>query len=204
MTLSSIAALFAAMITLAMIPSPSVFAVVARAIASGFTHGAISTMGILVGDFIFIVLAICGLATIAEKMESLFILVKYLGGAYLIWLGISLSRSKSEAVELTGIKETSWLSSFLSGLFITLSDPKAILFYMGFFPAFIELSQISLVDVTLILAIATIAVGGSKLGYAYMADKSRLLFKSSQAKKAMNIIAGSVTMGTGIFLIGKT
>ena len=60
MTFSSIAALFGSMIVLAIIPSPSVFAVVARSIASGFTHGFVTVIGIVVGDFIFITLAITG------------------------------------------------------------------------------------------------------------------------------------------------
>lgn len=204
MTWSSITALFAAMITLAIIPSPSVFAVVARAIASGLTHGIVTIIGIVVGDSIFILLAIAGLSTIAETMDSLFVLVKYFGSAYLIWLGMGLSLAKSQAIEVTGIQELSWLSSFFSGLLITLSDPKAVLFYMGFFPAFIDLSQVSAIDISIVIAIAIVAVGGSKLVYAYMADKSRLLFQSSQAKKGMNIIAGSVMIATGIFLVLKT
>lgn len=54
------------------------------------------------------------------------------------------------------------------------------------------------------MAIATIAVGGVKLAYAYMADKARLLFKSSRAKKGINIIAGTVMIGTTILLLAKT
>ena len=204
MTLSSIATLFGAMVVLSIIPGPSVFAVVARSIASGFTHGLVTVIGIVVGDFVFIILAIYGLSAIAETMSSLFVLVKYLGGAYLIWLGIELGRSKSKIVEVEGIRESSWLSNFLSGLFITLGDQKAILFYIGFFPAFLELSSVSIFDTSIIMVIAAIAVGGVKLGYAYMADKARLLFKSSRVKKVMNITAGSVMIGTGIFLVVKT
>ena len=189
------------MILLAMIPSPSVFAVVARSIASGFTHGLVTVMGIVVGDFVFILLAIYGLSAIAETMDSLFILVKYLGGAYLIWLGIELSRSKVKTVEVDGVRELSWLSNFLCGLFITLSDPKAILFYLSFFPAFLDLSNISMAETSTILVTAAMAVGGGKLCYAYMADKARLFFKSFRAKKIMNLTASVVMIGTGIFLM---
>lgn len=204
MTFSGIAALFGAMFFLAIVPGPSVFAVVARSIASGFTHGLVTVIGIVVGDFVFIILAVYGLWSVAETMGSLFVLVKYLGGAYLIWLGIGLWSSKSKNVEVEGINELSWLSNFLCGLFITLADPKAILFYASFFPAFLELSSVSIIDASIIMVIATIAVGGVKLGYAYMADKARLLFESSRAKKGMNITAGSVMIGTGVFLVAKT
>lgn len=204
MTLNSIAALFGTMIVLAMLPSPSVFAVVARSMASGFTHGLVTAIGIVVGDFIFITLAICGLSAIAETMDSLFVIVKYFGSVYLIWLGINLWRSQSKFVEVQAIRELSWLSNFLTGLFITLSDPKAILFYVSFFPAFLDLSQVSVSDIGIILMITAIAVGGSKLGYAYLADRARVLFKSSRAKRGINIIAGTVMIATGIFLVSKT
>ena len=204
MTLSSIAALFGTMIVLAMIPSPSVFAVVARSMASGFIHGLVTAMGIVVGDFIFIILAIYGLSAIAEAMGSLFVIVKYLGSAYLIWLGINLWRSKSKIFEVKGIRESSWLSNFLTGLLITLADHKAIFFYMSFFPAFLDLSKVSIFDISIIMVITMVAVGGSKIGYAYMADRARFLFKSARAKRGINIIAGIVMIGTGIFLLANT
>jgi threonine/homoserine/homoserine lactone efflux protein len=148
-------------------------------------------------------LAISGLSAITETIDSLSILVKYFGGAYLMWLGISLWRVKSKTVEVEGIREPFWLANFYSGLLITLSDPKAIFFYMGFFPAFLDLSNISAIDLGIILAVTTLAVGGVKVAYAYMADRARLLFKNPQAKQTLNAIAGTMMIGTGIFLIFK-
>ena len=203
MTFSSIAALFGVMVVGALIPGVSVLAVSARSAASGFIHGVFTTIGIVVGDIIFILLAIFGLSVLAETMGSLFVLVKYLGGAYLIWLGITLWRSKSKAVAVEETIESSLLSSFLTGLFITLGDQKAILFYLSFFPAFIDLSAVSFFDTSIIIVIATVAVGGVKLGYAFMADRANLLFKSSRANKGINIAAGSVMISVGIFLVAR-
>lgn len=204
MTFSTMTALFAAMIPLAIIPSPSVFAVVARSIASGFIHGLFTTIGIVVGDFIFIILAIYGLSAITQSMGSVLMVFKYCGAAYLIWLGIKLSQAKSNTLEVKTVEESSWFSSFLCGLLITLSDPKAILFYMSFFPAFVDLSNLSMIDTGMVLLTAAASVGGIKLGYAYMADQAKLLLKNSCAKKRMNIIAGSVMIGTGIFVVVNT
>lgn len=202
MTLSSIAALFGAMVVLAFIPGVSVFTVSAKSAASGFIHGVFTTIGIVVGDIFFVLLAIFGLSVLAETMGNLFVLVKYLGGAYLIWLGIELWRSKSKAVEAERIIESSLLSSFLTGLFITLGDQKAILFYLGFFPAFLDLSTISYFDTSIIIVIAIVAVGGVKLGYAYMADRTSLLI-SAKAYQGINITAGSVMIGVGVFVMVK-
>ena len=203
MTFSSIVALFSAMIVLASIPSISVLAVTTRAAASGFIHGVFATIGIVLGDIIFIIIAIWGLSFLAETMGNLFVLIKYIGGAYLIWLGIRLCRSKSQEVETEEVVKSSLLSSFMTGLLITLADQKAILFYFGFFPAFLDISKISYLDTGIIIAIATLAVGGVKLGYAFMADKARLLI-SSKFRKRINIAAGCVTIAVGVFLVTKS
>lgn len=201
------AALFGAMVILAAVPSVSVLTVVARSITSGWRQGVFTTLGIVVGDIVLIVFAICGLSVLVETMGSLFILVKYLGGAYLIGLGITLWRSTSTATDNTtdvkGVLATSGLSSFLTGLFVTLGDLKAILFYLGFFPAFVDLSTLSVVEVSIIIAIAAVAVGGVKLGYAFIAERASLLLHKPSAKSRINRLAGGVMMGIGIFLILK-
>lgn len=203
LTFSSIAALFGTMLVLASIPSVSVLVVSARSVASGFIHGVFTTIGIVVGDIIFILVAIVGLSVLAETMGGLFVIVKYLGGACLIGLGIALWRSKSKAEEVEGKTESSLLSSFLTGLFITLGDQKAILFYLGFFPAFFYLSTFSVSDTIIIILIATVAIVGAKLVYVFLADRASLILKSTKAIKGMNITAGSVMIAVGAFVIAR-
>ena len=202
MTLSNIVALFTTMLVLAAIPSISVLAVTARSASSGFVHGVFTTIGIVLGDIIFILIAIFGLSILAESMGSFFVLIKYLGGTYLIWLGISLWRSKPLNTETESTIETSLLSSFLTGFFITLGDQKAILFYLGFFPAFLDLSTLSFADTSIIIMIAIMTVGGVKLCYAFMASRSKL-FISPIAKKRIDIIAGGVMIVIGMVLMIK-
>jgi threonine/homoserine/homoserine lactone efflux protein len=85
---------------------------------------------------------------------------------------------------------------------ITLGDQKATLFYLGFFPAFVDISEISSLDTIIIVAITTVAVGGVKLGYAILADRARLLI-SSRMRQGMNIAAGCVMIAVGVFLLTK-
>lgn len=203
LTLSNMAALFGVLVVGALIPGVSVLTVSARSAASGFIHGVFTTIGIVIGDIVFILLAIFGLSVLADTMGNLFILIKYLGGAYLIWLGISLWRSKSKTIEAEESIKSSLLSSFLIGLFITLGDLKAILFYLGFFPAIVDLSTISIFDTSIIVIIAIFAVGGVKLFYAYMADRASMLLKNSDAIRIINMIAGTIMIGIGIFIMMK-
>ena len=203
LTPANIAALTGIMVFGALVPSVSVLAVSARSAALGFAHGVLTSVGIVVGDIVFILIAIYGLSVLADLMGSHFALVKYLGGAYLIWLGTVLWRSKPKADGVEGNSKTSMPSSFLTGLLITLADQKAILFYLGFFPAFIDLSAISLADTGIILIIATVAVGGPKLLYAFMAERAGLIFRNSKAARAVNITAGSVMACVSVFLVAK-
>ena len=203
LTLTSIASLSGIMVAGALIPGVSVLAVSARSAAFGFAHGIFTSLGIVVGDMAFILIAIYGLSVLAGLMGNYFFLIKYLGGAYLIWLGIVLWRSKSKVEKVADSGKSSLPSSFMTGLLITLGDQKAILFYLGFFPAFVDLSTISVLDTTVILAIATVAVGGPKICYAFMADRASLILKNSKATKSINIVAGSVMVAVGVLLIAR-
>lgn len=205
MTYNSIAA-FGVMIVGASIPSVSVLAVSARSAAFGFRHGVYTTIGIVVGDIVFIILAIYGLSVLAELMGSRFIMVKYLGGVYLIGLGIALWRTRSKAERAEGVEKyngSSRLSSFLTGLLITLGDQKAILFYLGFLPAFIDLSTVSFIDTGIIILMAVVAIGGAKLVYAFMAHRASLILESPRATRVINTIAGSVMIGVGVLLMAR-
>ena len=157
---------------------------------------------ILVGTII-LVLLLLGLAMIAESMDGFLTVLKYLGGTYLIWLGIRLWKSKPMLQESGNKTTASITSSFITGLLITLGDQKAILFYLVFFPAFIDLSKITPLDAAIIVIIATVSVGGAKLGYAFIADKSSLLL-NPKAHCRVSAAAATVMVFVGLFLILKT
>lgn len=203
MTLLSILGLAGAMLLLAITPGPGVFATVARALASGFKHASLVVAGIVVGDLIFLLLAIYGLSAMAEVMGSFFTVVKYLGGAYLVWIGYKIWTAEPSKTEIKGIQELSWKSNFFSGLAITLGNPKVILFYLGFLPTFVNLSALSTLDVIIIAIVVSVVLGGVMLGYAYSATRAKQLFKSEKTEKKMNRIAGGVMMTTGTVLIAK-
>jgi len=192
------------MIVLAIVPSVSVLAVTARAAAFGFTHGLFTALGIVVADILFILVAIYGLALIAGMMGDQFRLLQYIGAAYLIWLGTSLWRADARARAADNVHQSSWASSFLTGLLITLGDQKAILFYLGFFPAFIDLSMMTPMDTLIIVLTAILGVGGAKLVYAYLADRASLMLKDSRALRGINMLAAAIMIAVGIALLLKT
>ena len=200
LTLASIAALFGALVVLAAVPSVSVLAVTARAATFGFSHGLCTAAGIVVADILFILVAVYGLALVAAMMGDQFRLVQYVGAAYLVWLGVSLWRSETRAGKSDTIRESSGLSSFLAGFLLTLADQKAILFYLGFFPAFIDLSTMTVADTLIIIAVAVLGVGGAKLVYALLADRASHLLRNTRALRGMNLLAACVMIGVGLML----
>lgn len=203
MTALSLFAFAGAMFLLAITPGPGVFATVARALSSGFLHATVVVTGIVAGDLVFLLLAIYGLAAIAEIMGGFFTLVRFAGAAYLIWLGVKLWRARVLATETTAIQEISWSANFFSGLFITLGNPKVILFYLGFLPAFVDLAALDTSDVAMIAAVVSLVLGATLLGYAYAASSARRLFCSARAKKRLNRTSGSVMIATGVALASR-
>ena len=199
----NISAMFLAMLALAMVPDASAIAVVARSMSSGIKQAAMVIVGIVVADFVLIVFAIYGLASVAYWMGDLFDIIKLLGGVYLIVLGIVLWKCRPQQIELEGKIEVSWLSSFITGFLITMGDPKAILFYMSFLSAFLDVTKVTVLDTLTIMVLVTVVLFSVKMAYAYMGLKSRVLFNSNKASKRINYFSGSVMMITGLYLIIK-
>jgi len=196
-------ALLGSMLVLAMLPSVSVLAVSARAASGGFIHGIATTIGIIAGDLIYILLAIFGLALLTEAMGESAYLIRYAGGAYMIWMGIRLWRASGKPVSAEReVKASSLLSSFMTGLLLTLADQKVVIFYLGFLPAFIDLAGISYLDTAIVMGITVVAVGSAKLAYAFLAHKAGTMF-GSRASTLMNRSAGGVMVGVGVYLFAR-
>lgn len=207
MTLTSMLALFGAMLILALIPGPGVFAVMAGSLSSGLRHGAAMVVGIVCADFVFIVLSVMGLTALAQSMGGFFVIIKYLGALYLMWLAVSLWRSSNVQIEAetlgSAASKTSLSASYLTGFLTTLGNPKAILFYVGFFPAFLDLTAVGYVDVAIILGITIVAVGGVMFGYAYTASIARDLLSSPKSRKRLNRSASGVMACSSVLLASK-
>jgi threonine/homoserine/homoserine lactone efflux protein len=200
MTITSALALYSTMIVLALLPGPGVVVVVARALDSGFRQGLATAMGILSGDFIFIALAIFGLAALSEVMGSFFVIIKYVGAAYIIYLGYQLITSGNSDSPRPELKPANYSTNYLVGLATSVSNPKVTLFYLSFFPAFLDLENISMTDVGLLFFIATFSVGLVMAGYAYVAAKTKSSFAASPKTKYLKFGSGALLIGGGVFV----
>ena len=199
MTLYSAFGFAVAMLVLAASPGPGVFATTARAMASGFRPALAVIWGIVLGDIIFLLFAAFGLSMVARVLGNLFFLVKICGGAYLVYLGVKIWLQKPELVQShqNSASRSRW-GNFVSGIIITLSNPKVILFYCGFLPTFLDLSALTIIDLALIVAIITAVLSGVLITYAYLASRARRMFTNERAVKRLNRAAGGVMVAAGV------
>jgi len=198
MSLESTLALIVAIFVLAITPGPGVFAIVARALALGFRPTLVFIGGVIAGDLVYLVLAALGLSVIATQYSEAFGVLKIAGGLYLIYLGVQTWRAAKDAdTGLTPAPERGRGRSFLSGLSLTLGNPKVVVFYVAFLPAFMDLSTLStggLVSAAVVVSLTLFAV---LAGYAWMAARARMLFRSNRAVKNLHRGAGGLMIGAG-------
>ncbi len=204
MSLVSLLAFSGAMLLLAVTPGPGVFAVVARAMASGFKHSAVLTIGIIMGDLVFLLMAIYGLTAVARNLSGLFLVIRYLGAAYLIYLGMNLWRRKAAAMPYQDVRNFSFRSDLMTGLLITLGNPKVILFYLGFLPTFVDVTALTGKDVCTVASLVTLVLGSTMLAYGYVAASLSRRFQCTKFQQVMHRSSGGVMIATGVVLAAKT
>lgn len=145
------------------IPGPGVLLIVSRTISGGFSAGLWTITGMICADLIFLLIVVYGLQVIANVLDSAFIFIQSLGAAYLIWLGIATWKSPHIIVDPSRTsphKPQSLPTLWLSGLLITLSNAKAILFYISFLPAIVDITSLSLIDISVMDLIICTTIGG--------------------------------------------
>jgi threonine/homoserine/homoserine lactone efflux protein len=118
-----------------LVPGPGNLALITSTTKGGFKGGFGSIFGVLVGDQILMWLAIAGMAAVMAAYPSAFAAVQWLGAAYLAFLGVKMLLAKPGDAPILNIKPRYY---FKQSLLITLLNPKAIVFYMAFFPLFID------------------------------------------------------------------
>ena len=209
-TFGSLSAFVGTMAVLAVVPGPSDLIVVARSISSGLVQGLLTVLGIITGDLIFIAVAVLGLSAFAESASGGFAVLKILGAVYLGWLGatscLAASRPSTPDHDHNSILETPSpkASGFISGLLITLADPKAILFYAGLLPGYLDLAQVTAIDTGIVAGAAILIVGLVKGTYAFLAERSRHLLTNPKANQTLQLLAGLTLIGTAIWLCFAT
>lgn len=203
MTFETWLAFVAAAAVLLAIPGPTITLVIAYALSRGRSAAWWTVGGVVLGDFTAMTASLLGLGALLAASATAFTVVKWLGAAYLVWLGISLWRApvtpasaESAAVPVPGRR------IFAHAFAVTALNPKGIVFFVAFLPQFVTpaaplLPQLAILEVTF-LVLAALNCGL----YVLLAARARRRLSSPAARLWINRVGGGVLIGAGIAAAG--
>lgn len=196
MTLTGFLAYSGALAIAAAIPGPGVTALVARALGSGFRSSLAMSLGLVVGDLTYLTAVVLGLAVVAQTFGMVFLVVKWLGVAYLAWLAWNFWTSGITPETIEAKKGKGGLfSSFLAGLTVTLGNPKTMIFYLAITPTVVDLRTVTLADYGILVAITVAVLMVVLVPYLALASQARWFLKTPRALKALNRTAAGFMVG---------
>jgi threonine/homoserine/homoserine lactone efflux protein len=192
--ISDFGAFCAAILLFLALPGPGTFALLTSTAKGGIRGGAAATLGVILGDQVLMWLAVAGVAALLAAHPDLFRAVQYLGAAYLAWIGLRLLLARPGSASPVRIDSGHYLRQTL---LITLLNPKAIVFYMAFFPLFINPAthrgMLTFAAMAVTIAVITACYGLALCAFANVV---------SAKVKAHRRLALALERVAGLFLIG--
>ena len=191
----------AAMAGLWAVPGPVWVALTARALSGGMRGAWPLAVGVALGDLIWPLCAILGLAWVLSLYGNALNLLRWIAAAVFIMMGLLLIRAPARVpgADSRMTRPGIW-AGFSVGIAAVIGNPKAILFYMGFLPGFFDLSTVTAPDVAAILAVSAIVPMLGNLGLALFLDRARRLLQSPKAISRLNFISGLLLVLVGLII----
>lgn len=189
-----------AMTIFALVPGPGVLATLSRTVCNGERSAMFLVFGLILGDILYASFAVFGLGAIAQVMGAAFVWIRWISGVYLVYLGYRMFAQRPENSPVP--KEQSG-KSFLLGLFITLGNPKVIVFYLGFLPTFFDMHTVTpwtYLQIVGIITLVSIPVLGA---YIKLAGNMVRRIDGSGFHRTLNRVAGSVMVAAGIKVVAN-
>jgi threonine/homoserine/homoserine lactone efflux protein len=180
------------------IPGPTVLLVISYALGHGRRYAMVTTAGVALGDLSSMTASMLGLGVILAASATLFTALKWVGAAYLIYLGIKLWRAPARPADAPSTAETRTGRIFAHAYAVTALNPKSIVFFVAFVPQFIDTqvatwTQIAVFEATFV-ALGTL----NALGYALLASAARRAIRSPGVQLAVNRTGGTLLIGAGM------
>jgi len=185
-------------------PGPAVILAMSNSFKYGVKKSIIAILGNITALFILAIVSVSGIGIIITTSPSLFALLKFVGGVYLIYLGIKIIRSNSEIVLNNSGQiqhSVNTYDLFKQAFVVAISNPKALIFLMALFPQFINASH-TFVPQFLVLITTLMFFSFSFLSmYALLARRLQSLLNDTSYMRLYNYISGGIFVVFGIFLI---
>ncbi|QRM56002.1 LysE family translocator [Sinorhizobium sp. BG8] len=186
------------------IPGPTILLVISYALGHGRRTAGATVAGVALGDFTAMTASMLGLGALLATSAAIFTVLKWVGAAYLVWLGIKLWRAPvaGDAVSGANPPEENPYKIFAHAYVVTALNPKSIVFFVAFLPQFLDLSrplfaQMVIFEVTF-LVLATL----NALTYALMASAARQTIRKPTVQKIVNRTGGTLLICAGLLTAG--
>jgi threonine/homoserine/homoserine lactone efflux protein len=198
MPIETWAAFAAATSVLLIIPGPTILLVVSYALGQGWRTALPVAAGVALGDFTAMTLSMLGIGALLAASATVFTILKWIGAAYLIYLGVKLFRAggalradpRTGAVSAAKMVGHAWL--------VTALNPKSITFFVAFLPQFLNRDADFFTQMLIFEATFLILAFVNAFGYALVAARARSLVRNPRAIGIFNRTGGSLLIGAGI------
>ena len=198
-------AFVAASAVLLAIPGPTILLVISYALGHGRKIASATVAGVALGDFTAMTASMLGLGALLATSATLFTVLKWIGAAYLIYLGIKLWRAPASSrvtMEEGSVPSERPFRIFLHTYVVTALNPKSIMFFVAFLPQFLDLTRPLFVQMaifeTTFLVLATL----NATLYALLASLARNQIRKPQVQRIVNRTGGSLMIGAGLLTLG--
>ena len=186
-------------------PGPGLASFVGQILGHGIKAAPAQALGIYAGDLVWFTLAATGLAALASAFSGIFMVLKWVGAAYLLYLAFKMWRTAPQRLDAVADRgPMSQWNLFVSSLMVTLSNPKAIVFYLAVLPAIVNLGHLSLADYAIGLGLIAVILFAILGVYAIAAHAARGFFRSPQAMKILNRASGTAIAGAAVVIAARS
>ncbi|RWX68200.1 LysE family translocator [Mesorhizobium sp. M4B.F.Ca.ET.089.01.1.1] len=196
-------AFFATTAIFAYIPGPAMLYAAAQTMARGRWSGLTAALGIHLGGYVHVLAAAAGLSVLFHAVPPLYMAVKLIGALYLIWLGVSLLRARTQGGDaaLPAIERKSARRAFFESITVEVLNPKTAIFFMAFLPQFIDASAAFPVWLQFVIlgTIVNLMFSSADIACVFLAGAMiARLRRSSRAQRLMQRAGGAVLVGLGV------
>ncbi len=200
MDLTSLVVFAGILVVAAGTPGPNVGALVARVISRGHKGVFPFMFGLWLGDAIWLSLAVWGLSALANSFHTVFLVLKYLGVAYLIYLAwkMWIAPVETTADENAIPREGEAKKLFFSALAVTLGNPKIMVFYIAILPTVIDITHVSVVGWAELLLVMFAVLAAVDTAWVVLAAQARRFLRSSRAMRIANRTSAGMMAGAAV------
>lgn len=188
-----------ASLALAVVPGPAVLYIVAQSIHRGRATGVVSTLGIATGGLVHVLAAVIGLSALLAASAAAFTVVKLLGAAYLVWLGIRTLMSRDDGRIGGRLPEPTLRRVYTQGVVVNVLNPKTALFFLAFLPQFVDPDAPARAQLALLGAVFVVIALTTDLVWALVAGTAgSLLRESRRFLRLQRWVSGAIFLGLGV------